>query len=81
MSYYTYSYMFIFIGSVATGELNFTSTQLSPYAPLYVDTLAPPATIPPLAPPAIVPQVPTFVVPSARSTSEQTLHPFQYKSI
>jgi hypothetical protein len=80
MSYYTYSYMFIFIGSVAIGELNFTSTQLPPYAPLSVDTLAPPATIPHLAPPAIVPQAPTFVVPLARSTSEQTLHPFNTNS-
>jgi hypothetical protein len=54
--------MFIFIGSGATGDLNFTSTQqLPPYAPLSVDTLAPPATVPPLAPPASV--------PSARSTS------------
>jgi hypothetical protein len=75
--------MFIFIGSVSTGDLNFTSTQqLPPYAPLSVDTLAPPATVPPLAPPATVPplappvSIPTFVVPSARSTSEQTLHPF-----
>jgi hypothetical protein len=66
MSYYTYSYIYIFIGSVATRELNFTSTQrLPPYAPLSVDTLAPPATVPPLAPPA-----PTFVIPSARSMSE-----------
>ena len=65
MSYYTYSYMFIFIGSVATGQLNFTSTQQLP-----------PVIIPPLAPPAIVPPAPSFVVPSARSTSEQTLHPF-----
>ena len=65
MSYYTYSYMFIFIGSVATRQLNFTSTQQLP-----------PAIIPPLAPPAIVPPAPSFVVPSARSTSEQTLHPF-----
>jgi hypothetical protein len=58
--------MFIFIGSVATGELNFTSTQrLPPYVPLSVDTLAPPAIVPPLAPPA-----PTFVIPSGRSMSE-----------
>jgi hypothetical protein len=68
MSYYTYLYLFIFIGSVATGDLNFTSSQQLPlYAPLSVDTLAPPA---------IVPPAPTFVVPSARSTSEQNLHPF-----
>jgi hypothetical protein len=71
MSYYTYSYMFIFVGSVAMGDLNFTSSQqLPPYAPLPVDTLAPPAIVPPLAPPASVPPAPTFVVPSARSTSE-----------
>jgi hypothetical protein len=71
---------------VSTGDLNFTSTQqLPPYAPLSVDTLAPPATVPPLAPPATVPPLappasvpsaPIFVVPSARSTFEQTLHPF-----
>jgi hypothetical protein len=71
MSYYTYSYLFIFIGSVATGDLNFTSSQQLPlYAPLSVDTLAPPAIVPPLAPPASVPPGPTFVVPLARSTSE-----------
>jgi hypothetical protein len=63
--------LFIFIGSVATGDLNFTSSQqLPPYAPLSVDTLASPAIVPPLAPPASVPPGPTFVVPSARSTSE-----------
>ncbi|PWZ29004.1 hypothetical protein Zm00014a_010613 [Zea mays] len=60
-----YSLEALYEGSVATGQLNFTSTQQLP-----------PAIIPPLAPPAIVPPAPSFVVPSARSTSEQTLHPF-----
>jgi hypothetical protein len=49
---------------------------LPPYDPLLVDTLAPPAIVPPLAAPASVPPTPTFVVPSARSTFEHTLHPF-----
>uniref|UniRef100_A0A804LFV4 Uncharacterized protein n=2 Tax=Zea mays TaxID=4577 RepID=A0A804LFV4_MAIZE len=72
-----YSLEALYEGSVAMGDLNFTSSQqLPPYAPLPVDTLAPPAIVPPLAPPASVPPAPTFVVPSARSTSKQTLHPF-----
>jgi hypothetical protein len=56
--------------------LNFASTQQlpPPSAPLVVDTLAPPTIFPLLAPPAIVPPLapfaPTFVVPSARSTSK-----------
>uniref|UniRef100_A0A804Q6X6 Uncharacterized protein n=2 Tax=Zea mays TaxID=4577 RepID=A0A804Q6X6_MAIZE len=61
-----YSLEALYEGSVATRELNFTSTQrLPPYAPLSVDNLAPPATVPPLAPPA-----PTFVIPSARIIHE-----------
>jgi hypothetical protein len=42
MSYYTYPDMFIFVGSVAMGDLNFTSRQqLPPYAPIPVDILLP----------------------------------------
>jgi hypothetical protein len=62
---------------VATGDLNFTSTQQLPppssataLAPSSATTLAPSSATVPAAPAA------PLVVPSARSTSEQSVNPF-----